>query len=248
MKGYFDMEYINVINWVYDAFFEVQKPVRYEMKKHMFKIGLSNDKEKIIKELILQLDYETSLAGFAYISSGYKIGPTLIDVRDRLTKYYMNTRLLDDIRDKEKFIREDAQRFYEVYLQDMKLRDMLSQSHENVSTEKENEHKQKEREINEDGLRECFRITFRGAGNGNIDYFTNNLLPDLKRNWNDKDFAKIALMIYNSGELTSAMRPNTFKEWYQGFCKLVGCGFHEYKPNALIPNDRLKKAFYYLQR
>ena len=242
------MEYIDVINWVYDALFEAQKTVRYEMNKHKFKIELSDDKEKTIKDLISQLNYEESAFGMAYISNGFKIGSDLVGVRDVLTRYYMNPRLTKNIRDKEKFIREDAQSFYEVYLQEMNLRNMLSQSQENVSVEKGNECRQNERKINEDGLKECFRIAFRGAGNGNIDYFTNNLLPDLKQKWSDKDFAKIALMIYNSGELTSAMRPNTFKEWYQRFCKLVGCGFHEYKPNALIPNDRLKKAFYYLQR
>ena len=232
------MEYIDVINWVNDAFFEARKAVRYEMNKHMFKIGMSNDKEKTIKELISQLDYEKSMAGIAYISNGFKIDPHPTGRRDTLTRFYMRG-WINDIRDKEKFVREDAQRFYEVYLQEMELRDMLSKSREDVLPEQENERKQNEREINEDGLRECFRIAFRGAGNGNIDYFTNNLLPDLKQKWSDKDFAKIALMIYNSGELTSAMRPNTFKEWYQRFCKLVGCGFHEYKPNALIAFSRI---------
>lgn len=107
---------------------------------------------------------------------------------------------------------------------------------------------QPKRTINEAELKEYFKLAFKGGGNGRIDYFTNNLLPDLKQNWNDKDFAKIALMIYNSGQLMPAMRPNTFKGWYHRFCELVGCGFHEYRPNALNPDDRLKKIFYYLQR
>ena len=105
-----------------------------------------------------------------------------------------------------------------------------------------------ERNINVEKLREYFNLPFKGVGHDNIDYFTNNLLPDLRQNRSDKDFAKIALMIYGSGKLVSGMRPNTFKEWYRIFCELVGCGFHEYKPNALIPNDIFKKAFYYLQR
>lgn len=242
------MEYIDVINWVYDALFEAQKKVRYEMNKHKFKIGLSSDKEKTIKDLISQLNYEVSAFGIAYISNGFKISSDLVSVRDILTRYYMNPRLTKDIPDKEKFIREDAQSFYEVYLQEMNLRNMLSQSQENFSVERDNECRQNEREINEDGLRECFRIAFRGAGNGNIDYFTNNLLPDLKQNWSDKDFAKIALMIYDSGKLMPAMRPNTFKSWYEKFCGLVGCRFHkDYKPSILNPDDNLRRIFYYLQ-
>lgn len=241
------MEYIDVINWVNDAFFEARKTVRYEMNKHMFKIGMSNDKEKTIKDLISQLDYEKSMAGIAYISNGFKIDLHPIGRRDTLTRFYMRG-WIKDIPDKEKFIREDAQSFYEVYLQEMNLRNMLSQSQENFSVERENECRQNEREINEDGLRECFRIAFRGAGNGNIDYFTNNLLPDLKQNWSDKDFAKIALMIYDSGKLMPAMRPNTFKSWYEKFCGLVGCRFHkDYKPSILNPDDNLRRIFYYLQ-
>lgn len=107
---------------------------------------------------------------------------------------------------------------------------------------------QKERVIKESELKEYFNFTFKGGGNHNIDYFTNNLIPDLEQNRTDKDFAKIAYMIYSNGKLQDSMRPNTFKEWYKKFCEFVGCGFHEYKPNALIPNDKLKKAFYYLQR
>ena len=241
------MEYIDVINWVNDAFFEARKTVRYEMNKHMFKIGMSNDKEKTIKDLISQLDYEKSMAGIAYISNGFKIDLHPIGRRDTLTRFYMRG-WIKDIPDKEKFIREDAQSFYEVYLQEMNLRNMLSQSQENLSVERENDSRQNEREINEDGLRECFRIAFRGAGNGNIDYFTNNLLPDLKQNWSDKGFAKIALMIYDSGKLMPAMRPNTFKSWYEKFCGLVGCRFHkDYKPSILNPDDNLRRIFYYLQ-
>ena len=242
------MEYIDVINWVNDAFFEARKTVRYEMNKHMFKIGMSNDKEKTIKDLISQLDYEKSMAGIAYISNGFKIDLHPIGRRDTLTRFYMRG-WIKDKRDKEKINREDAKGFYEVYLQEMELRDMLSKSHEDVLSEQVNERKQNEREINEDELRECFKIAFCGAGNGNIDYFTNNLLPDLKQKWSDKDFAKIALMIYESGKLMSAMRPNTFKTWYKKFCELVGCGFHEdYKPSILKADDNFKRIFYYLQR
>lgn len=107
---------------------------------------------------------------------------------------------------------------------------------------------QETRVINEDELKEYFRMSFKGGGHGNIDYFTGYLLPDLKVNRSDKDFAKIALMIYNSGKLIDSMRPNTFRKWYQKFCELVGCGFHDdYKPSNLKADDNFKRIFYYLQ-
>lgn len=103
----------------------------------------------------------------------------------------------------------------------------------------------KERTIKEAELKEYFTLAFRGRGNGNIDYFE-NLLGDLKKDWNDKDFARIANMIYNSKKLAPSMRPSTFIEWYKKFCELVEFKFHGYKPNALKPDDSLKNTFYYL--
>lgn len=101
--------------------------------------------------------------------------------------------------------------------------------------------------VNADGLKEYFKLSFRGGGHGNIDYFTDYLLADLKVNRSDKDFAKIALLIHNSDKLISAMRPNTFKEWYKKFCELVGCGFHEeYKPNKLESDEDFRRKFAYL--
>lgn len=119
-----------------------------------------------------------------------------------------------------------------------KNNDMISQTTKNENNM---------RSIKEDELKSYFKLSFKGGGNGNIDYFTNNLLPDLRQNRTDKDFARIAYMIYDNEKLQGSMRPNTFKEWYRIFCKLVGCGFHEYKPNALSADDSFKKAFYYLQ-
>lgn len=241
------MEYIDVLNWVLDASFKAQSAVRYEMKKHMFKIELSSNKDATIRELISQLDYEGSLAGHAYIASGFKIDWHPVGRRETLVRYYMNSKITKRCQDKEEYIREDAQRFYEVYFVEMELRKMLSQPDEANSFGQDGE--QHEREIKEDELRGYFKIVFLGAGNGNIDYFTNNLLPDLKENRSDKDFAKIALMIYNNGKLTSSMRPKTFKEWYKRFCDMVGCGFHrDYKPSILDAGNDFKQAFYYLQK
>lgn len=116
-----------------------------------------------------------------------------------------------------------------------------------TETEVKEKSQQHKRKINEDELRKCFRIAFLGGGNGRIDYFTNNLLPDLEQKWSDKDLAKIALLIYNNRKLMSATRPNTFKAWYEKFCGLVGCKYHkDYKPSILKPDDKLRRVFYYL--
>lgn len=105
---------------------------------------------------------------------------------------------------------------------------------------------QKERVIKESELKKYFKQVFQGAGNSGIDYFTEHLLPDLRKDWNDKDFARIANMIYSSGKLNPSKKPSTFTKWYRIFCELVGCGFHKYKPSALEPNDSVKSTFYYL--
>ena len=91
-------------------------------------------------------------------------------------------------------------------------------------------------------------LAMAGYPNYNLNEPYEPYTDDLKQNWSDKDFAKIALMIYDSGKLMPAMRPNTFKSWYEKFCGLVGCRFHkDYKPSILNPDDNLRRIFYYLQ-
>lgn len=107
----------------------------------------------------------------------------------------------------------------------------------------------KERILKEDSLKEYFTLTFKGGGNSatKINYFTEFLLPDLKIDRNDKDFARIAYLIYESGKLIKTMRPKTFKQWYSIFCKLVGCKYNvNYKPSNLKIGDEFKKNFNYL--
>lgn len=107
----------------------------------------------------------------------------------------------------------------------------------------------KERILKEDSLKEYFTLTFKGGGNSatKIDYFTEFLLPDLKIDRNDKDFARIAYLIYESGKLIKTMRPKTFKQWYSIFCELVGCKYNvNYKPSNLKIGDEFKKSFNYL--
>lgn len=107
----------------------------------------------------------------------------------------------------------------------------------------------KGRILKEDSLKEYFTLTFKGGGNSStkINYFTEYLLPDLEIDRNDKDFARIAYLIYNSGKLIKTMRPKTFKQWYSIFCELVGCKYNaNYKPSNLNIGDEFKKSFNYL--
>lgn len=107
----------------------------------------------------------------------------------------------------------------------------------------------KERVLDEDNLKGYFTLTFKGGGNSTtkIDYFTEFLLPDLRIDRNDKDFARIAYLIYESGKLIKAIRPKTFKQWYRLFCNLVGCNYNaNYKPSNLKISDEFKKNFNYL--
>ncbi len=105
------------------------------------------------------------------------------------------------------------------------------------------------RSIKENELKDYFTLSFKGGGNSplRIDYFTEYLLPDLKMDRNTKDFARIALMIYNSNILLPPKRPNTFDSWYRTFCKLVGCKYiASYKPSKLKIDENFKRKFSYL--
>jgi hypothetical protein len=53
-------------------------------------------------------------------------------------------------------------------------------------------------------------------------------------------------LIYNSKKM-SAKKPQTFSEWYQYFCKIVGCEYNkEYKPSKLKDSEGLEKEFAFL--
>lgn len=103
--------------------------------------------------------------------------------------------------------------------------------------------------IKESELRDCFTLAFKGGGNSTtrIDYFTEYLLPDLKIERNAKDFARIALLIYDSKVLLSAKRPKTFDNWYRTFCELVGCEYNSNYKRSKLDIDRIfKQKFNYL--
>ena len=48
-----------------------------------------------------------------------------------------------------------------------------------------------------------------------------------------KDWARYALVIYNSGAMHNLQKPKTFAKWHETFCSIVGCEYIEYKPSQL---------------
>jgi hypothetical protein len=101
-----------------------------------------------------------------------------------------------------------------------------------------------ERKINADDLGIYFASTFKGMGNA-INYF-DMMIEELKTKRTGKDFAQIALMIYESNKMSSR-KPKTFAEWLKIFCDCVGCKYTKYDKNKLHPpTDNLKKLFSYL--
>lgn len=94
-----------------------------------------------------------------------------------------------------------------------------------------------------------FNASFKGIGPHNIDNYSKlvSSLTDEARIRSDYESAKIALLIYRSSMMLQRKRPNTFREWYQYFCKVVGCEYNkDYKPSNLPISKRLKDEFYYL--
>lgn len=93
-----------------------------------------------------------------------------------------------------------------------------------------------------------FVASFKGIGPNNI-----NLYKRLEENLTDTkiersviEYAKIALLIYNSKKMSSK-KPQTFSKWYQYFCKIVGCEYNkDYKPSKLKDTEGLEKEFSFL--
>jgi len=93
-----------------------------------------------------------------------------------------------------------------------------------------------------------FIAPFKGIGNGNINYYKRleENLTDASRERSVIEYAKIALLIYNSKKM-SVKKPQTFSEWYQYFCKIVGCEYNkDYKPSKLQATESLEREFYFL--
>ncbi len=95
---------------------------------------------------------------------------------------------------------------------------------------------------------EYFNAPFRGIG-GSVNYYEKleDSLTDPAKKRSCIEYAKIALFIYQSKKILPRKKPNTFSEWYQYFCKIVGCKYNEnYSPHKLPISAKLKTEFVYL--
>lgn len=102
-----------------------------------------------------------------------------------------------------------------------------------------------QRTINNEKLKIYFSSTFKGMGNGNINHF-DIMIVELNTDRTAKEFAQIALMIYDSNKMNDR-KPKSFNKWYESFCECVGCEKKTYKPNDLKPLPKnLTKLFSYL--
>ena len=98
-----------------------------------------------------------------------------------------------------------------------------------------------------DTFADYFVASFKGIGPSHPINFYAMLREALHLKRNDIDYARIALLIYQSNKLQPQKRPKSFATWYRIFCKSIGCKYHShYRPNKLIIHDSLRKELYYL--
>ena len=101
------------------------------------------------------------------------------------------------------------------------------------------------RQIDSARLKGFFKSSFRGIGDGKpVDSFS-QLVLRLQTDRSAREFATIALMIYNSPYHINM--PNTFVKWHRQFCSMVECNYVSYRPSRLIPSKALRKEFSMLQ-
>ena len=105
-----------------------------------------------------------------------------------------------------------------------------------------------QREIKTDKLKDHFVPDFyNGTNDKKIDYFSENLLPDLKKPFDGKRTAAIASLIYRSNKLRPRVRPKSYRLWLKTFCDLIAVKYTEYKESAVKEEcEKLKSVFYYL--
>lgn len=115
-----------------------------------------------------------------------------------------------------------------------------------MATILENPNHDDERVINEEGLKKYFIKSFFGSGM-NTNHWALDYLPSIRKNRQDIDIARIALLTYKSNYINRQLKPSTFAEFYKAFCNLLGGTFHSnYKPSKLTPTKQLEREFYYL--
>ena len=97
-----------------------------------------------------------------------------------------------------------------------------------------------------DGLAPYFNARFWRDRVTGVDYLARLADDLLAFNFKGKDFARIALMLYDSPSMIN--KPNAFNVWYRMFCEVVGCRYVEsYHPHNIGSYEKLRKMFYYVE-
>jgi len=102
------------------------------------------------------------------------------------------------------------------------------------------------RKIDRDKLDKYFIAPFRGIGENKTDWIP-MLIHDLEWDYSESDWCRIAVLIYNSKYLIPAVRPKSFKTWYESFANIVGCSYNPKREQRKhTPTEQLKKRFSYV--
>ena len=114
----------------------------------------------------------------------------------------------------------------------------------------EEEKKEEQIPINIPELKSCFKVSFSQEDPKSHVVYFDYLINDLKEKWNPIDFARIALIIYESEKINTTIVPRDFSKWYEKFCKIINCEFDDsYKPCKLKRCrifNAMKNRLYYL--
>jgi len=159
------------------------------------------------------------------------------EFNDMVSMKFTNPQAFDDM--KKMNLRKDE--FLSILMQ---IEGVILQAEMELINESPKADETPQRVIDVEQLKDYFIASFKGIGNGNINFF-DMMIEELKMERSSKDFARIALMIYNSKKMNHN-RLSTFAKWYKIFCNCVGCEKKSYKPEHLTPTDSLIKVFGYL--
>lgn len=193
-----------------------------------------------IKTCIFTIDDINILAPITDIERTYfALYPTLLDVKlhdKEWGKYSVLCSNLQEI-------------IYLLIKQCNKLKDSNSK-HEQIIPNQEEEKKEEQIPINIPELKSCFKVSFSQEDPKTHVVYFDYLINDLKEKWNPIDFARIALIIYESEKINTTIVPRDFSKWYEKFCKIINCEFDDsYKPCKLKRGrifNAMKNRLYYL--
>lgn len=135
------MEYLEILNAVYDELLMAKRRSDYQMRQVQRNLEYVADKEEYIKGQILAIDYEKSAFGHAYINNGYYAGESRLDIREALAHYYECNPIFADMEDERKrqAIKSDAYNFWLRFELEQSLKRLLEPQKEQPKAEEGNE-------------------------------------------------------------------------------------------------------------